>query len=56
MSFEHNMWNPLIELVLKVQISGAFEDFDDEIDLAKISLSFNFVLDFSYEEGVQDSA
>ena len=51
------MWKPLLELTFHVQISGASEPFVDEIDLAKIALSFHFALDLlCHKEGVHDSA
>ena len=54
-SFAHNMWNPLLELLLREQVSGAFKSFVDEIDLAKIALSCYFALDLlCYKEGVHD--
>ena len=37
--FSHNMWSPLLELLFHEQVSGIFEPFVDEIDLAKIALS-----------------
>ena len=56
-SFAHNMWNPVMELLFHVQISGAFEPSVDDIDLAKIALSCHFALDLLfYKEGVHDSA
>ena len=46
-----------MELLFYVQISGAFEPFVDEFDLAKIALSCHFALDARcYKEGVHDSA
>ena len=39
----HNMWNPFMELLFHEQISGAFEPFVDEIDLAKKSRSLVFL-------------
>ena len=54
--FSHNMWNPLSELLFREQISGIFEPFVDEIDLAKIALSGHFALDLlCYKEGAYDS-
>ena len=44
-SFAHNLWNPPLELLFHEQVSGAFEPFVDEIDLAKIALSCHFALD-----------
>ena len=50
------MWNPM-ELLFHEQISGAFEPFVVEIDLARISLSCHYALDLlCYKEGVHDSA
>ena len=46
-----------MELLFDEQISGAFEPFVDEIDLAVIALSCHFALDvLCYKEGVHDSA
>ena len=53
------MWNPVLELLLNVhvQIGGVFEPFVDEIDLARIALSYHFALDvLCYKEGAHDSA
>ena len=36
----------MMELPFHEQISGAFEPFVDEIDLARIALSCHFALDF----------
>ena len=55
-SFAHNMWNLLLELLFHQQISGAFEPFVDETDLAKIALSCHFALDVPCYKGVHDSA
>ena len=56
-SFAHNMWNPQMKLLFHEQISGAFEPFVDEIDLAKIPLSCHIALDLlCYKEGAHDSA
>ena len=48
----HNMWNPLLELLFHEQISGVFEPFVDEIDLAMIALSCHFALDFLYHDEI----
>ena len=54
--FTHNMWNPLLELLFHEQVSGVFEPFVDEIDLAKIALSCHLALDLlCYREGAYDS-
>ena len=46
-----------MELIFHEQIGGAFEPFGDEIDFAKIALSWHFAVDvFCYKEGVHDSA
>ena len=55
--FAHNMWNPLLELLFHEQVSGIFETFVDEIDLARIEHSCRFALDLlCYKEGAYDSA
>ena len=57
MKVSHNMSNPLMEQLFHEQVSGAFEPFVDEIDLAKIALSCHVALDsLCYKEGVHDSA
>ena len=51
------MWNPMMVLLLRVQIGGTFEHFVDEMDLARVALSCHFALDlFCYKEGAPDSA
>ena len=56
-SVAHNMWNPLLELLFHGQISGAFEPFIVETDLAKIALSCHLALDLlCYKEGGHDFA
>ena len=35
-NFEHNMWNPLLELLFLEQTSGVIVLYVEEIDLAKI--------------------
>ena len=42
------MWNPPTELLFHERVSGAFEPFVDEIDLAEIALSCHFSLDALY--------
>ena len=55
--FAHNMWNPLLELIFHEHVSGIFESFVVEIDLAKIALSCHFALGLlCYKEGAYDSA
>ena len=43
--FEHNMWNPLLELPFHEQANGIFASYLVEIDLAKIAFSCHFALD-----------
>ena len=45
--FEHNMWNPLLELIFLEPANGIFASYLVEIDLAMIALSCHFALDFS---------
>ena len=40
-----NMWNPLLDLLLHVQINDVFVPFNDDIDLARVALSCHFALD-----------
>ena len=55
--FEHNMWNPLLELLFLEQVNGTFVSYLVEIDLAKIALSCHFALDLlCYKEEVLASA
>ena len=55
--FAHNMWNSLLELLFHEQVSGIFESFVVEIDLAQIALFRHFALDLlCYKEGAYDSA
>ena len=49
-------WNPSLELLFHEQISGAFEPFVDEIDLAMIALSCRFALDVLCYKGVHGYA
>ena len=41
---EHNVWNPMMELLFHVQIGGIFEIYMDEFDLARIALSCHYAL------------
>ena len=43
--FEHNMWNPLLDLLFLEQANGIFASYLVEIDLTMIALSCHFVLD-----------
>ena len=43
--FEHNMWNPLLELLFLEQANGCVAPFLVEIDVSKIALSCHFALD-----------
>ena len=50
------MWNPLLELLSFEQANGIFASYLVEIDVAKITLSCHFALDFlCYKEGAYDS-
>ena len=54
--FEHNMWNPLLELLFLEQANGNCRLLV-EIDVAKIALSCHFALDLlCYKEEVLASA
>ena len=54
--FEHNMWNPLLELLFLEQVDGIVDSYLVEIDVAKIALSCHFALDLlCYKEGAFDS-
>ena len=56
-SFEHNMWNPLLELLFHEQVRSVFEPFVDKIDLVEIAPSCHFSIDLlCYKEGAYDSA
>ena len=48
----HNMWNPLLKLFFHEQVSGVFEPFVDEIDLAMIALPCHFALDLLYHDEI----
>ena len=55
--FEHNTWNPLLELLFFEQTNVIFASFLVEIDMALIALSCHFALDLQrYKEGVYGSA
>ena len=55
--FAHNMWNPLLELLFHEHVSGIFESFVVEIDLAKIALSCHSALALlCYKEVAYDPA
>ena len=49
--FEHNIWNPLLDLLFLEQVGGIFVSFVVEIDLAKIALSCHFALDLLCYKG-----
>ena len=51
--FEHNTWNPLLELLFLEQANGISASYLVEIDLAKIALSCHFAIDLlCYKEEV----
>ena len=55
--FEHNLWNPVLELLFLEQVTGMFASYLVEIDMAKIALSCHFALDLlCYKEEVLASA
>ena len=55
--FEHNMWNPLLELFFLEQTNGFAASYLVEIDVAKIAFSCHFALDLQcYKEEVPTSA
>ena len=55
--FEHNIWNPLLNLLFLEQVSCIVASKLVDIDLARIALSCHFALDFlCYKEDVFDSA
>ena len=54
--FEHNMWNPPLELLFLEQANGIVASYLVEIDVAKIALSCRFALDLlCYKEAAFDS-
>ena len=54
--FTHNMWNPLLELLILEQTSGVIVLYIEEIEFAQIALSCHFALDLlCYKEGAHDS-
>ena len=56
-SSEHNMWNPLLELLFLKHANGIVDSYLVDLDLAKIALSCHFVLDLlCYMEEVLVSA
>ena len=53
--FVHNMWNPLLELLLLEQTSSVIVLSVEETDLAQIALSCHFALNLlCYKEGGHD--
>ena len=55
--FEHNVWNPVLEMLFLEQVSGIFASCLVKIDLVKIALSCHFALDLlCYKEEVLASA
>ena len=53
---EHNMWNPLLELLFLKHVKGIVDSYLMDLDLAKIALSCHFVPDLCYKEEVLVSA
>ena len=55
--FEHNVWNPVLEMLFLEQVNGTFVSYLVKIDLVKIALSCHFALDvLCYKEEVRTSA
>ena len=55
--FEHNIWNPLLNLLFLEQVNGIFASKLVDIDLASIALTCHFAFDLlCYKEEVLDSA
>ena len=42
---EHNMWNPLLELLFLEHVNGIVDSYLVDLDLAKIAFSCHFALD-----------
>ena len=54
---EHNMWDPLLELLFLERVNGIVDSYLVDLDLAKIELSCHFALDLlCYKEEVLVSA
>ena len=53
--FEHNMWNPLLELLFLEQANGTVASSLVEIDVAKIAIYCHFALDLHCYKGAFDS-
>ena len=49
--FEHNMWNPLLDLLSLKQVRGIFASYLVEFDMVKIALSCHFALEFTLLQG-----
>ena len=46
---EHNMWNPLLELLFLKQVNDIFDSYLADLDLAQIALSCHFALEGAYD-------
>ena len=46
-SSEHNMWNPLLDLLFLKHVNDIVDSYLMDLDLAKIVLSCHFPLDFA---------
>ena len=56
-SVDHNIWNPMMEILIHLETGGIFESFVDEVDMARIALSCHFALDLlRYKAGIYESA
>ena len=49
---EHNIWNPVLELLFHVQIGTFMESHFDDVDLGRIALSCHFALDVLSDKAV----
>ena len=50
---EHNMWNPILELLFLKHVNGIVDPYLVDLDLAKIAFSCHFALDvLCYKEEV----
>ena len=56
-SSEHNLWNPLLELLFLKHVNGIVDSYLVDLDPAKIALSCHFARDLRcYKEEVLVSA
>ena len=48
---EHNICNPVVELLFQVQVGAFMEAYFDEVDLVRISLPCHFAFDVLCDKG-----